>query len=132
MQQQLLLQQPVVAENMTAAVALAALAALRLPMATVSKSPLLLEWRRQLVLCVPGFRSSTPDPAIGDEQQQLHVFPPDAPVPDWVIHALQVSPSTHLPTFSIVQRLTLTCFAGVQMARAHAGSTADFPRCLVS
>jgi hypothetical protein len=89
-------QQPVVAENMTAAVALSALAALRLPLKTVSKSPLLLEWREQLMRCIPGAGSLTAASASSDQQQDLLVFPPDAPVPGWIIVALQAPPSTFL------------------------------------
>jgi folylpolyglutamate synthase/dihydrofolate synthase len=83
-------QQPVVAENMTAAVALAALAAVRLPLTTVSKSPRLLEWRQQLELCVPGAQSLASRSDSLEERPRLHVFPPHAPVPDWIITALQV------------------------------------------
>jgi hypothetical protein len=86
-------QQPVVAENMTAAVALSALAALRLPLRTVSKSPLLLEWREQLMRCIPGAESLTIASGSSDQEQDLLVFPPDAPVPGWIIVALQVHPN---------------------------------------
>jgi folylpolyglutamate synthase/dihydrofolate synthase len=83
-------QQPVVAENMTAAVALSALAALRLPMKIASKSPLLMEWREQLMRCIPGADRLSSDCISGEQHQQLHSFPQDAPVPEWIIDALQV------------------------------------------
>jgi hypothetical protein len=83
-------QQPVVAENMTAAVVLTALAAVRLPLKTVSKSPKLLEWRQQLMQFIPGAQGLSGNPGIGEEQLNLHSFPPHAPVPDWIITALQV------------------------------------------
>jgi hypothetical protein len=79
-----------VAENMTAAVALTALAAIRLPLNTVSKSPRLLEWREQLMLCVPGADCLLGTPDTGEKQHHQHSFPPHAPVPDWIVAALQV------------------------------------------
>ena len=88
-------QQPVVAENMTAAVALSALAALRLPPHIISKSPLLLAWRDELKRCIPGAEVLSSDGKSDDQQLQLHSFSPDAPVPEWIIDALQVHAPFH-------------------------------------
>lgn len=83
-------QQPVVAENMTAAVALSALAALRLPLKIASKSPLLLEWRQQLMQFIPSAAYLSSGSGSGEQQHQVLSLPPDAPVPEWVVDALQV------------------------------------------
>ncbi len=99
-------QQPVVSQNMTAAVALTALAALRLPLKTVSKSPLLLEWRKQLMRCIPGAESLTIAPGSGD-QQHLLVFPPDAPVPGWIIVALQARSPPHCSSSNHTQSTSI-------------------------
>jgi hypothetical protein len=90
-------QQPVVAENMTAAVVLTALATIRLPLKTVSKSPKLLEWRQQLMMCVPAAECFSSESGTGEQQLHLHAFPSDAPVPDWIVAALQVplTPQSH-------------------------------------
>ena len=81
-------QPPVVAENMTAAVVLVALAALRLPPETMSKAPLLQEWKEQLLRCVP--RAEALASESGVDEEQVHEFPPEAPVPQWIVDALQV------------------------------------------
>jgi hypothetical protein len=86
-------QQPVVAENMTAAVALSALAALRLPLKIASKSPLLLEWRQELMQFIPSAAFISSCDGSVEQQHQVFSFPPDAPVPEWIVGALQV----HLP-----------------------------------
>jgi hypothetical protein len=129
-------QQPVVAENMTAAVVLAALAAIRLPLTTVSKSPRLLEWRQQLELCVPGAESLAIRSDSLEERQKLHLFPPHAPVPDWIIAALQVL-LTPAPNNNLDETLTVALclffaeisfvdfFAVLQMARSHANRATD-------